>query len=253
MQRHASAPLWQQLLLDLRRRVAAGAFTTSFPGELDLVSEYAVSRHTVREALRRLREEGVVTASRGRRPSLAPVEVLQPLGALASLFATVEAQGLEQRSIVRHLDQRKDGVVASRLELEESTPLLYLERLRLAGGEPLALDRVWLPADLAGQLLGVDFTRTGLYDELATHCGIHLTGGTEQVRAVQPRGAEAELLALPPTAALLLIERTSLLHDRPVELRHTVVRGDRFGITASYDAHGYQLSHPPIPTMRSTR
>ncbi len=217
------------------------------------MQDYAVSRHTVREAVRRLREEGVVTASRGRRPALAPLEVLQPLGALASLFATVEAQGLEQHSVVRALDERADGVVARRLGLEESTPLLYLERLRLAGDEPLALDRVWLPLELARRLLDVDFTRTGLYDELATHCGIHLTGGTEQVRAVQPRGAEADLLALPATAALLLIERTSLLYDRPVELRHTVVRGDRFGITASYDAHGYQLSHPPIPTMRSTR
>ena len=76
-----------------------------------------------------------MTAARGRKPQLAPTEVEQPLGALASLFASVERRGLAQRSVVRRLDLRADGVVATRLGLEESAPLVYLERLRLAGDE----------------------------------------------------------------------------------------------------------------------
>ena len=187
LQRSIDVPLWQQLLADLRTRLGDGEFSSDFPGELELVEQYAVSRHTVRESLRHLRTEGVVTANRGRRPRLAPAEVEQPLGALPSLFATVESRGLEQRSQVRALDLRADGVVAVRLGLEESTPLVYLERLRLAGDEPLALDRTWLPADVAQPLLDADFTRTALYDELAQHCGIRLTGGRERVRAVQPQ------------------------------------------------------------------
>ena len=50
---------------------------------------------------------------------------------------------------------RADGVVAARLGLEESTPLVHLERLRLADAEPLAVDRVWLPERLAAPLLDV--------------------------------------------------------------------------------------------------
>lgn len=59
-----------QLLTDLRRRLELGAFDDGFPGELALVEEYQVSRHTVREALRVLREEGVLVAARGRAPRL---------------------------------------------------------------------------------------------------------------------------------------------------------------------------------------
>ena len=92
-----------------------------------------------------------------------------------------------QRSVVRALDVRADGVVASRLGLEESTPLLRLDRLRLAGDEPLALDTVWLPAEIAEPLLEVDFTRTALYTELAARCGVRVTGGRERVRAVVAR------------------------------------------------------------------
>ena len=242
-------PLWRQLLADLRSRLAAGEFTADFPGELALVEQYAVSRHTVREALRHLRAEGVVTAARGRRPRLAPVEVEQQLGALASLFTTVEASGLDQVSVVRALDVRADGVVAVRLGLEESTPLVFLERLRLAGGEPLALDRVWLPESVAHPLLTADFTRTALYTELAEHCGLRLTGGREQVRAVLPTRGERALLHLPATAALLLVERTGCLHGRPLEFRTTLVRGDRYAVTATYDASGYQLS-ATAPTAR---
>lgn len=240
--RSADVPLWVQLLADLRARLASGEFTDRFPGELALVEEYAVSRHTVREALRQLRTEGRVTAARGRKPRLAPVEVEQQLGALSSLFSAVESCGLEQRSIVRALDVRSDGVIATRLLLEESVPLVYLERVRLAGEEPLALDRVWLPADVATPLLTVDFTRTALYDELLTHCGLRLTGGREQVRAVVPLRGERELLRIPAGVALLAVERTGCLDGRPVEHRQTFVRGDRFALTAQYDGRSVRLS-----------
>ncbi|MBC7375277.1 MAG: GntR family transcriptional regulator [Frankiales bacterium] len=251
MDRTAAVPLWQQLLSDLRTRLAEGEFASEFPGELALVEQYAVSRHTVREALRQLRAEGLVTAARGRRPRLAPVEVEQPLGALASLFATVQARGLEQRSLVRALDIRADGVVAARLGLEESTPLVYLERLRLAGPEPLALDRVWLPALVAEPLLRADFTHTALYDELSQHCGVRLTGGRERVRAVLASRGERELLHLPAGAALLLVERTGCLHGRPLEFRHTLVRGDRYAVTADFDARGYNLTTAATTPTRS--
>lgn len=240
--RGSSASLWSQLLADLRERLAMGEFTTTFPGEMALVDEYSVSRHTVREALRHLRAEGTVTAARGRKPRLAEAEVEQPLGALTSLFAEVEARGMEQRSVVRFLELRRDGVLATRLGLEESTPLVYLERVRLAGAEPLALDRVWLPASVAAPLLEVDFTHTALYTELLSHCGIALTGGREQVRAVVPSRGERALLHVPHGVALLAVERTGCLQGRPIELRHTLVRGDRFAVTADFRGRAFTLS-----------
>ena len=234
--------LWSQLLTDLRQRLADGEFSDAFPGELTLVQDYSVSRHTVREALRHLRTEGTVTAARGRKPRLAPVEVEQPLGALTSLFVEVEARGLEQRSTVRFLDSRRDGVIAARLGLEESSPLVYLERVRMAGAEPLALDRVWLPASVAAPLLDVDFTHTALYNELLSHCGIALTGGREQVRAVVPSRGERALLHVPPGVAMLAVERTGCFHGRPLEIRHTLVRGDRFAVTADFHGRTYTVS-----------
>lgn len=241
--RGSPLPLWSQVQNDLRRRASGGEFDEVFPGENMLVAQYEVSRNTVREALRALRSEGLVTAERGRAPRLVRGGAIeQPVGTLYSLFASVEAAGLHQSSVVRVLDIRADGVVATRLGLEESTPLVHLERLRLAGEAPLALDRVWLPASLAAALLDADFTHTSLYGELAARTGIRLDGGQEQIKAVMPTAAEQTLLGCPAGIAAFAIERTARAGTRCVEWRQTVVRGDRFVFQADISARGYQLA-----------
>ncbi len=243
LDRTSALPLWAQLRADLLRRLEAGAFTTAFPGELALGTEYDVSRHTVREALRRLREEGVVTAERGRPPRLSgSPEIEQPLGALYSLFASVEAAGLEQRSLVRSLDVRQDPEAAERLGMRSSTSFVHLERLRLAGDEPLATDRVWLPADVARPLLDADFTHTALYGELAARTGVRLSGGHEHIRAVVPDPEERRLLGVGDGVAAFSIDRLGCVAGAPFEWRRTLVRGDRFAVSAQFSARtGYRL------------
>ena len=237
LDRDSATPLWQQLQADLVARLDAGEFADRFPGELALAASYEVSRHTVRQALRRLRADGTVVAGRGRQPRIAePSEIRQPFGTLYSLFASVEAAGLAQRSVVQVLDVRADGVVAARLGLEGSTPLVYLDRLRLAGDQPLALDRIWLPAAVARPLLDADFTHTSLYGELAARTGVRIDHGDEEVRAVVPTRAERARLECPPEAAAFSIHRLGSAAGKPVEWRHTLVRGDRFALTAAFSA-----------------
>ena len=245
LDRDAGTPLWRQLALDLRSRLDRAEFAHGLPGEVELGLQYSVSRHTVREALRQLRAEGVITTGRGRRPRLMgpdPV-IAQPTGIAYSLFSSVEARGLAQTSIVRVLAVRADGVIAPRLGLEESTPLVHLERLRLAAGRPLALDRVWLPASVGEPLLDVDFRRTSLYDELA-RTGIPVTGGEETVRALIPSKAEHDALGLQPPSAVFSVERTGTSSGVPVEWRHTLIRADRFTLTSTLGARPGAVERP---------
>ncbi len=233
---------------DLRRRLDGSEFGDLFPSELTLVTSYGVSRQTVRQALRQLRAEGVVTAERGRAPRVAPVaDIRQPLGALYSLFASVEAQGLEQRSVVRVLEIRAAPAVAERLGLLGSTEMFYLERLRLAGDHPLALDATWLPADVARPLLTADFTHGALYDLLSRQLGFHLDGGSEHIRAVVPTAEQKQALGLDDGVAAFSIHRVGRSAGRPVEWRETLVRADRFSLTAEFSARtGYQLDVGPV-------
>src|SRR6478736_6691082 len=157
LDRTRATPLWEQLLADLRRRLDHDEFAVAFPGELALVAQYGVSRHTVREAVRR------------------------------------------------------------------------------------AVDRVWLPERLAAPLLDVDFGRTGLYAEYAERCGVRVTGGSEVIRAVVPDAAQRSLLGIGPGVAALAIDRLGCAGEVPVEWRQTLVRADRFSVTARFSAaDGYR-------------
>lgn len=252
LDRESALPLWAQLVDDLQRRLAAGEYAETFPSELELSAEYEVSRHTVREALRRLRESGLLESSRGRSTRVRPGQIEQSLGALYSLFREVEARGMVQRSEVLDLAEEVDPEVAGRLWLPADTPLLHLVRLRLADDEPLALDRTWLPAHLTRGLQEADLTHTGLYDELAARCGVRLTGGREVLSAVVPSRADRALLRLPRGAAALSIQRTGCLDGRPVEWRSTLIRGDRFSVSAEWSRRtGYRLGAPPGGTRNS--
>ena len=251
LDRRSAMPLWAQLRADMLRRLQAGAFDADFPGEMALVDEYRVSRQTVRAALRELRADGLVLAERGRRPRLAG-QITQPLGTVYSLFASVEAAGLRQTSVVRSVDLRADGVVDDRLGLEASTPLYRLERLRLAGDEPLALDTVWLPGEVGAPLLEASFTHTALYHELELRTGLRIDGGREQIRGVVPTKAQQRLLGISPSTGALAISRLGYAAGRLVEWRTTLIRGDRFCLLAEFSARtGYRLapdgSRRPFP------
>ena len=241
MDRSSALPLWAQLHADLVRRIAAGEFAEGFPGEHALTTSYGLSRHTVREALRRLRHDGALVAERGRATRLADVPAIeQP--ARCALQLVSRSRG-EWRDPAQHRARTRAShrsCCCSHLGLDPDAPLVYLERLRMADDLPLALDSVWLPADVAEPLLSADFTHTALYIELETRCGIRLTGGREDITAVVPARADADLLGLDDRTAAFSIRRIGCMHSRPTELRHTLIRGDRFTVSARFSpSEGY--------------
>lgn len=239
--RASPLPLWAQLYEDLIHRLAAGGFGPDFPGEHELAAEYQVSRHTVREALRRLRQAGVLDSGRGRRTSVRTARIEQPLGAIYSLFNEVQARGMRQRSEVLARDTRQDPTVAARLEVDSGTEFVFLERLRFADDDLLALDRTWMLASLARPLLTADLTATGLYTELA-RSGVRITDGRERIFAVTPTAEQRRRLHLGRSVALLAIERIGRVDGRPAEWRETFVRGDRFSVVADWAPHrAYQM------------
>ncbi len=252
LDRSSPMPLWAQLQAELTRRLGSGEFDQEFPGELELVDAYGVSRYTVREALRRLRESKLIDSAKGRGSWVRRDDTEAPLGSLYSLFKTVDAQGIEQRSIVRAQQIVTDPRASGELALDPQADLFYLERVRLADDQPMAHDRVWMPAEIASPLLEADFTQLGLYDELAARCGVSLVGGRERISAVLPSDADRDLLAVPDDVACFEIIRVSSVRNTPLEYRHTVVRADRYAVLAEWSPEGYTVAAEPWERRRTT-
>jgi GntR family transcriptional regulator len=235
--RASPLPLWAQVLTDLRARLAAGDFHREFPSDKELVGEYAVSRQTIREAVRHLSDDGVLTRQRGRGTRLSPQQFEHVIGSLDGMFRRLQAQGATATSLVRDRKLVRDAPAAAALELSARSPLVYIERVRVVEGEPLALDQSWLPASLAEGLLEAPLTHGALYDELP----VPITGGRERIRPVVPSALERRTLRVAAGVGAFEIERLVLSHERPVEWRRSLVRGDRYSIVVELTAPAREL------------
>ena len=236
LDRDSPMPLWAQLETALNARLETGEFNERFPTDNELVEEYQVSRHTVREAIRHLNRSGILRRERGRGTVVNRSEFEQPLGALYSLFRSIESSGAVQRSAVLDLREVIDPAVATQLEVADDTALLFLERLRFADDEPLAIDRAWLPLDLAAPLLSSDFEHTALYDELEEKCGIRPDAGWERIAPLLPCPDERALLSMRRGEAAFFLERLGTANGRPIEWRTTTIRGDRYRYVSHFEA-----------------
>lgn len=236
LDRGSPLPLWAQLESELRRRLGRCDFTERFPTDHELTTIYEVSRHTARHAVDRLYSDGIVSRERGRGTTVNKEHFEQSLGALYSLFHLVEAQGAEQRSEVIALEVTTDEVAAHHLGLGPNAKLVHLARVRFAGEEPLAIDKVWMPESVARPLLDSDFSRTSLYEEMERVAGTHPTEGSERIRPTALSVDDCHLLGLLDDTAAFSVERTSGNGDQALEWRVTLIRGDRFSFFADWTA-----------------
>lgn len=237
-------PLWAQLEADLRTRLESGEFNDAFPTDLELTEAYQVSRHTVREAVRHLNKTGVLKRERGRGTVVNRAEFEQSLGTLYSLFQSVESAGVEQTSEVLRCEVVTDTAAATHLQMAEDAKLVLVERLRLAGGSPLAVDRAWLPHQIAASLLDVDWSHTALYRELGAAGAPVPNQGWERLTPILPAAADRALLELRKSDAAFFLERLGSRDGSPIEWRTTVIRGDRYRFVTDWSAGGRNELRP---------
>ena len=213
----ASQPRYAALAATLARAITEGHYPVGalLPTEGELVSRYGVSRPTVREALRRLREMGLVTAEHGvgtRVTSRTPRANYEM--AVRSLAELMRYDGPTQLEIRQRKRMRLDARLAADLGLEEGMPVLGVSGLRLReGGEPLSIVRMFVPETFAA---GVDHANPEgkpLHRLVGDAYGLRLGELRQQISAVKLSASEAADLRLPPRSPGLRILRSFHAED----------------------------------------
>lgn len=224
-------PLHHQVYLDLLAAMEAGEWRPGdrLPTERDLASRYGCSLITVRRALGELAREQRIERTRGRGTFVLHPRIDRDFAGELSFTEEMQQRGLDPETrLVAARPERAGESVATALDLELGSPTLYLERLRLAAGEPLLLEQVHLPAERFPGLLASDLEHRSLYDLLTDRYGVRVAKAREVLEPVLLRAREARLLDRKPGSPALLIEGIASTADgRPVEFGRTFVRGDR--------------------------
>ena len=232
LDRTSALPLWAQLEIALRRRLASGEFDDGFPTEAELISHYGVSRPTVRQAVGALADDGLVVRTRGKGTEVVSTPVEQSLPGAYSMAKAISASGHTERSRVLVAARTPaPAEVAVRLGLDEGTEVVHVERLRLADDEPLAVDRSWFPVPVADALLALDLTSGSLYDMIAEATGLRPTGGEEEIEPARADPVTRELLGLDRDGLTFQIVRRLWSGAEPFEHRISTIRSDRYRLT----------------------
>lgn len=224
-------PLHEQISSRLRERITSGELAPHdrLPSENDLAQRFDVSRVTARRALQTLESDGLIYRRQGLGSFVEDRRVTQGLVRLTDFAQDLERAGLEASSRVLHRGTEPCPTpVAQRLELEEGVPVLRLDRLRLGDGEPVALDRTWLPPFYAQLLEGADLGADTIYRILEREYEIPIVSGRYRITAAGAEEDVARCLGIPPGQALLIIERTSRsVGARAVYFQRRYYRSDR--------------------------
>jgi GntR family transcriptional regulator len=155
----------------------------------------------------------------------------QPL-TLTSFTEDMRARGMTPGSLVLHQAVVPAGeVVARHLALVPGTPVVHLERVRTADGEPMALERTHLPAQRLPGLEAADLTDASLYELLEQKWGVRVAEADQWASVVRLTGDEAALLHVAAGQPALLFQRvTRDPGGTPIEYVRSLYRGDRYEV-----------------------
>lgn len=217
----------EHLLLRLRSGVWAPG--REIPPESSLCGEYGVSRGTLRRAIGDLVNEGYLRRHRGRGTFVNPPKLESGLAGSFGRFTVVGPSLDEQSRVLFCRRERAADAVASMLGVKPGAPIWHLERVRLAGQRPAALQASFLPYELYPRLAGQPLASRFLLDIVLTVYRVPLLRAVELVDPTKADSYAARQLGIRAGTPLFRIERTTYsTAERVAEYRLSVLRGDIF-------------------------
>jgi GntR family transcriptional regulator len=210
---------YAQIIAQIEQAISDGDLAPGdrLPPERALAQEHGVSRMTVRQALQSLEARGLLRRSIGRNGGsfVAQPKVERDLGTFSGLSEQLARQGV---------------IAGARIiSAGEVNGAVEIVRVRLADGEPFAVERSSFPADRFHFLLHCDLTAS-LYELLGDAAPVR---AVERIEPVLADADDAAALGLRVGALLMLVDRIAYDHGGlVVETARDVFRGDRTRIVA---------------------
>jgi GntR family transcriptional regulator len=193
-------PRYTALARLISGEIEAGRYRVGekIPTEAELQQRFDVSRHTVREALRELKSEGVLSARAGIgtvvRAKSAGRRLVLGVGTVRELIQFAEATRtrlLERRQVIA------DAALARKLQCkpgqqwEQATVLRFLPE----GKEPVAMLSIFVRPEHAGVLALLERARQPVFALLERHHGVRLAEVKQQIVPVALEKAPARALS----------------------------------------------------------
>ena len=230
--RSSDRPIYKQIYDGFRQLIESGDLK---PGsvilsEREFCEQFQISRMTLRAAIDLLVRDGFLIRQPGRDTIVSMARITKNALGFMSFTESMRELGMEVASkvLVFH-KQIADDTVALQLYLPEGSHVIYIERLRLADNEPMALEKVYLPYKGFEGLLTKDLASQSLYKLLEHEFNSRPILAEESIEAIHLNNKEARLLGVHSGSAALLARRiTRDERGTAIESVQTIYRADRY-------------------------
>lgn len=227
-----SASVHEQLIEKLRKLLRGRHFVpgSKFLTEREIAERFDTSRPTANKALSSLVSTGLLEFRQGAGTFVRESVLDYDLQRLVSFTEKAKAAGKEPGTQVLALQKLAAAdapeTVAQALHVPPGEPLLYLERVRLADGQPVIHERRHVVASFCSGMTKTD-AKGSLYAFWTTKCRLTISGADESIRAVNATKPQAAALGIAPNTACLLVIATGFLEGGvPLWHEETLYRSD---------------------------
>ncbi|MDZ4767946.1 MAG: GntR family transcriptional regulator [Chloroflexota bacterium] len=231
--RHSFVPIYVQIAQTIVQTVQADGLTygEQLPSERDLAEQHQVSRLTARQAIDELVKRGVAYRVQGKGTFLARPQIRQASG-LMSFSDELLQRGFQPSSkIILHQRVDASKSVAQRFQIAAGDPVLQLNRVRLANGQPVAVEYASLNLHLLPNLDQEDFEGQSLFAVIRGRYNVYPAWAEAEMEARLATDAECKWLDIPTGQAVLVAHRLTFTEAfELIEAVDSVYPGDRFPI-----------------------
>jgi GntR family transcriptional regulator len=225
-------PYYEQIVEQIRglikdRKLAEGQ---TFYSEGEVARLLGISKMPVRQAFQKLRAEGLLVVSRGKRPIVGSGRVPWNFQELRGFSEEMRRRGLQPSAKVISLERKRpSNEVVQSLRLLEEDEVFCLKRLRYVDGHPVAVVTSFLPAEIFPGIDKLNLEEQSLYQIFEQVYKRKLHWAEEVIGAATANSEDASFLQAAPGIAVLLIKETTYDTDEiPIEYSVSVLRGDRY-------------------------
>lgn len=224
-------PAYLQIEEEFAERIESGdpAPGERVPTERELARQLLVSRMTVRNALARLEQRGLIVRRQGSGTFVADPKLTQDASHLRGFFEGAVGQGVFPISrVIEGVEVFATRHLAAALDLRIGEPVHKVVRIRAVNGRPVVLETSFFPARLLPGLLDLDLAASSIYRLMERHFDARPVRARQTLEPIVAGPAETTLLEVPVGSPLMLVERTSSdARGRRVEHARDIYRGDR--------------------------
>ncbi len=243
--------LYHQVYSVLRQQLLEGRYPADapIPGEVQLAETFGVSRVTMRHALSRLVQDGLIVRHRGRGtfPDVRLNErhaigahghdLAHGSGLLGQLVSSVDGTTI---TVIDADSVAAPADVARLLEIAPGAPVQKVLRTRGTAGEPLSLMTTFVPEAVVRPFTRAQLARRPML-QLLEDAGVEIASARQSLSASLADVRTAQLLSLPVGAALLAVTRVVRDADgRAVQLLRGLYRPDRYEYRMDLSREGAQ-------------